>query len=54
MDTHASLLAKAGVAIQVVSKRLGHANIRITMERYLQIYRDEDVAASEAFDKLVG
>lgn len=53
-DTHASLLAKAGVPIEVVSKRLGHANIGITMERYLQVYRDQDVDAAEKFEKLVG
>ena len=33
-DTHASLLAKKGVPLEVVSKRLGHADIRITAERY--------------------
>jgi integrase len=53
-DTQASLLAKAGVPIEVVSKRLGHANIGITMERYLQVYRDQDVDAAEKFEKLVG
>ena len=53
-DTHASLLAKAGVPIEVVSKRLGHANIGITMERYLSVYRDQDVDAAEKFEKLVG
>jgi integrase len=29
-DTHASLLAKAGVPIEVISKRLGHSDISIT------------------------
>jgi integrase len=32
-DTHASLLAKRGVALEVVSKRLGHASIGITAQR---------------------
>jgi hypothetical protein len=31
-DTHASLLAKKGVPLEVVSKRLGHADIRITAD----------------------
>lgn len=53
-DTHASLLAKAGVPIEVLSKRLGHANIAVTMERYLQVYREQDVAAAQAFERLVG
>ena len=52
-DTHASLLAKAGVTIEVVSKRLGHATIAITVDRYLVVYRDRDEAAASAFERLV-
>jgi integrase len=52
-DTHASLLAKAGVPLEVVSKRLGHLNIAITAERYLDVYSDRDVAAAIAFDRMV-
>ncbi len=37
-DTHASLCAKAGVPIEVVSQRLGHASIGVTVERYLHVY----------------
>jgi len=33
-DTHASLLAKAGVPLEVMSKDLGHSNIGATVERY--------------------
>ena len=51
--THGSLLAKNGVPIEVVSKRLGHSDIRITTERYLHIYREQDVAAAEAFERLM-
>lgn len=53
-DTHASLLAKAGVPLEVVSKRLGHSNIAITAERYLDVYSDRDVQAADAFERLVG
>lgn len=52
-DTHASLLATAGVPLEVVSKRLGHSNIAITAERYLDVYSDRDVAAATAFERLV-
>lgn len=52
-DTHPSLLAKAGVALEVVSKRLGQSNIAITAERYLDVYSDRDVAAATAFERLV-
>jgi integrase len=53
-DTHASLLAKAGVPIEVVSKRLGHSTIAITVDRYLVVYRERDEAAALAFEALVG
>jgi integrase len=53
-DTHASLLAKAGVPIEVVSKRLGHSCIGITVDRYLTVYTDRDAAAVIAFERLVG
>ncbi len=49
-DTHASLLAKKGVPLEVVSKRLGHADIRITAERYLHVYRESDAAAALVLD----
>lgn len=49
--THASLLAAAGVPIEVLSKRLGHASIAITADRYMHLYRDRDVAAAEAFER---
>jgi integrase len=52
-DTHASLLAKAGVPIEVVSQRLGHSTISITVDRYITVYRDRDLAAATAFDRLV-
>jgi len=53
-DTHASLLAKAGVPLEVISKRLGHASIGVTASRYLHVYNDRDIEAASAFDRLVG
>jgi integrase len=53
-DTHASLCAQAGVPIEVVSQRLGHASIGITVERYLHVYGDRDADAADAFGRLVG
>jgi integrase len=52
-DTHASLLAKAGVPIEVISNRLGHSCINVTVDRYLTVYRDRDAAAAAAFERLV-
>lgn len=53
-DTHASLCAQAGVPIEVISQRLGHASIGITVERYLHVYQSRDAEAADAFDQLVG
>jgi integrase len=53
-DTHASLLAKNGVPLEVVSKRLGHSSIGVTAERYLHVYTDRDAAAASALDGLCG
>jgi integrase len=53
-DTHASLCAKAGVPLEVVSRRLGHASIGVTAERYLHVYSDRDADAADAFGRLVG
>jgi integrase len=52
-DTHASLMAKAGVPIEVVSKRLRHSNIAVTCARYLDVYKDRDAEAATAFDQMV-
>lgn len=51
-DTHASLLGKHGVPLEVVSKRLGHATIGITAERYLHIYTERDAEAAAVFEQL--
>jgi integrase len=53
-DTHASLCAQAGVPIEIVSQRLGHASIGITVERYLHVYSSRDAEAADAFGRLVG
>jgi hypothetical protein len=49
-----SLCAKAGVPLEVVSNRVGHASIGITASRYLHIYSECDAEAAGAFDRLVG
>ena len=53
-DTHASLLAKNGVPLEVVSKRLGHSSIGVTAERYLHVDSDRDAAAANVLDTLCG
>jgi integrase len=51
--THASLLVADGVAIKVVSERLGHAHPAFTMHTYQQLLPGISAAAAEQFAKLV-
>jgi integrase len=44
---------KAGVPIEVVSKRLGHSSIGITMDNYMHVYQSQERQAAEAFEKLI-
>jgi integrase len=50
--THASLMLKAGVHAKVVSERLGHANIAITLDTYSHVLPGLQEAAAEKFDKV--
>jgi integrase len=53
-DTHASLLAKNGVPLEVISKRLGHKPVGVTTERYLHVYTERDTEAASVLDTLCG
>jgi integrase len=46
-------MAAAGQPLDVISKRLGHSNIAITMDRYVTVYSGRDEAASDAFATLL-
>ena len=43
--SHASLLANSGINIQEIAKRLGHANISITLRTYAHLYPKESERA---------
>ncbi|GAA3736270.1 hypothetical protein GCM10022239_10210 [Leifsonia bigeumensis] len=45
---HASLLISAGVPLAVVSKRLGHSTIAVTVDLYGHLLRDANRDAAEA------
>ena len=47
---HATILLKAGVPMKVVSERLGHSSIVITMDLYAHVLEGMDKDAAEAFD----
>ena len=50
--THATLMLKAGVHPKVVSERLGHANIGITLDTYSHVLPGIQEAAAERFDRI--
>jgi len=50
--THATLMLKAGVHPKVVSERLGHANIGITLDIYSHVLPGLQEAAAEKFDRI--
>jgi len=50
--THASLMLTAGVHPKVVSERLGHANIGITLDIYSHVLPGLQEAAADKFDRI--
>jgi len=50
--THATLMLKAGIHPKVVSERLGHANIGITLDIYSHVLPGLQEAAAEKFDSI--
>ena len=48
--THATWLLEAGVNVKVVSERLGHANIRITLDTYAHVLKTMQAEAVSALD----
>ena len=51
--THATLMLQANVHPKVVSERLGHANISITLDVYSHVLPGMQKAAAEAFDRIL-
>lgn len=51
--SHASLLVKLGIQPKVISERLGHSNIGITMDLYSHLYEEADREVAEAFGELI-
>ena len=51
--THASLLLEAGVFPKVVSERLGHANISITLDLYSHVAPGMQKSAATSVGALV-
>ncbi|MDP8961934.1 MAG: site-specific integrase [Actinomycetota bacterium] len=51
---HATLMLRAGVPVEVVSRRLGHARISVTMDMYVHPDEEADHAAAQAWQRLLG
>ena len=51
--THGTLLAAAGVNPKVVSDRLGHSDVKFTLNRYVNPTHDHQREAAEAFSNLL-
>ena len=51
--THASHLLKAGVNIKIVSRRLGHASVSFTLDKYSHLMPDDDQQAALAVAALL-
>lgn len=52
--THATLLLRAGVPVKVVSERLGHASVTITLSIYAHVMPGMQQEAAATFAALVG
>lgn len=51
--THATLMLMAGIHPKIVSERLGHSKVAITLDIYSHIVPGLQEAAAESFDKLL-
>lgn len=51
--THASLLLKQGVHIKVVSERLGHSSVTITLDRYSHLLPNMQQEAADGLDDML-
>ena len=51
--SHASLLLSQGVHAKVISERLGHSNISITMDLYSHVYDATNIEVANNFDTFI-
>lgn len=52
--TSATILINKGVHPKLISERLGHSDIRVTMNTYGHVLRQADKSAAQKFDDLLG
>lgn len=51
--THATMLVLGGIDFKTISNRLGHTDIKITMNRYSHVLKEMDVKASENISNIM-
>ena len=51
--SHATLLLKAGVPLKVVSERLGHSSITVTLDIYSHVMPNMQVEAAEKLGEML-
>ena len=51
---HATLMLRAGVHPKIVSERLGHSNVGITLDTYSHVVSGLQEAAARRFDDILG
>ncbi len=51
--THATLLLKQGIHPKIVSERLGHSTIGITMDTYTHVLPNMQKEAAQQFEQLI-
>ena len=49
--THATLLLKAGIHVKVVSERLGHASVAITLDTYSHVLPNIQQSAADKIEE---
>lgn len=52
--THATMLIEAGTPVKTVSERLGHGNVRTTLETYVHVTQSMELDAVTRFDSFAG
>ena len=51
--THATLLLKAGVHVKIVSERLGHSSIQITLDTYSHVLPNMQQESAEKLENII-
>ena len=51
--THASILLKHKVNVLVVSERLGHSSVTVTLNIYAHVLKSMETTASTAWDNII-